>query len=159
MFGRCSSRQARSFQRGRGFRRLARAGAVLAGAAGALVAMTLSATTASAASWASQLLRYPWLTDMTSSSVVVMWASSISSSGSVQYGPSPSCSGKTVTAARNTITVGSKTEYQWKATMSGLSAGASYCYRVYNGSPAVGLLGCDPSPTSSALPPAGPTSP
>jgi len=119
--------------------------------------MTVSATTASAATWASQLLRYPWLTDMTSSSVVVMWASSVSSSGSVQYGSSPSCSGKTVTAARNTITVGSKTEYQWKATMSGLSAGASYCYRVYNGSPAVDLLGSDPSPTFIALPKSGST--
>src|SRR5581483_7644645 len=139
-------------------KRFARCAGASAAAVAVVLGMTLSASTASAATWASQLLRYPWLTDMTSSSVTVMWASSINSSGSVHYGSSPSCSGKTATAARNTITVGSKTEYQWKATMSGLSAGASYCYRVFNGSPAVDLLGSDPSPKFTALPKSGSTS-
>lgn len=107
--------------------------------------------------WDASLLRYPWLTDLTSSSLTVMWASSVSTSGSVTYGASGSCTGKTATAARNTITVGSVTEYQWKATMTGLAANASYCYRVSNGG--TDLLGSDSSPTFTTMPSAGSATP
>jgi hypothetical protein len=49
-----------------------------------------------------------------------------------------------VTASRRSITVGSVSEYQWKASLTGLAADTAYCYRVFLG--ATDLLGTDASP-------------
>jgi len=66
----------------------------------------------------SSLRRYPYLTDLVLSHVTVNWATTTSiSTGSVSYGKSgvESCTAHTVNATKTTITVGSTTEYQWKA--------------------------------------------
>ena len=99
-----------------------------------------------AAAAASQLKRYPYLTDLVAQNVTVNWATDRSqSTGSVKYGVAPNCTTTTVSAVRTSITVGSVNEYQWKANISGLSADTSYCYRVYLGT--TNLLATDASPT------------
>ena len=99
-----------------------------------------------AAAAASQLKRYPYLTDLVAQNVTVNWATDRSkSTGSVKYGLAPNCTTSTVAAVRTSITVGSVNEYQWKANLSGLSADTPYCYRVYLG--ATNLLATDAAPT------------
>ncbi len=99
-----------------------------------------------AAAAASQLKRYPYLTDLVAQNVTVNWATDRSqSTGSVKYGVAPNCTTTTLAAVRTSITVGSVNEYQWKANISGLSADTQYCYRVYLGT--TDLLATDASPT------------
>lgn len=113
----------------------------------------------------STLTRYPYLTDLVGASVTVNWATLRTSavSGSVELGPpdaDPPCTGKTAAATRTGITVKSTSQYQWRATVTGLVPDATYCYRVYLGSsPRTDLLGADPSPTFKAELPAHPTTP
>ena len=110
------------------------------------IVSAIPAVTAAAGS-SSTLRRYPYLTDLVTTNVTVNWATTTAATtGSVRYGRSgsESCTAHTVTATKTTITVGSTTEYQWKAMLSGLSADTSYCYRVYGGS--TDLLGSDSSP-------------
>ena len=64
-----------------------------------------------AAAAASQLKRYPYLTDLVAQNVTVNWATDRSqSTGSVKYGVAPNCTTTTVTAVRTSITVGSVNE-------------------------------------------------
>ena len=102
----------------------------------------ISGTADAAAS--SALTRYPYLTDSIQASITVNWATDTSAStGSVQWGPTGSCSANTQAATKTNITVISKAEYQWKATIP-VSPDTTYCYRVFLGS--TDLLGSDPSP-------------
>ena len=59
------------------------------------------------------------------------------------------------------MTVNGVSEYQWRATMSGLAPAARYCYRVEFGTaaPVIDLLGADPSISFSAQLPAGAPAP
>jgi len=79
----------------------------------------------------SSLRRYPYLTDLVLGHVTVNWATTTSvTTGSVTYGKSgvESCSAHTVNATKTSITVGSTTEYQWKASLNSLSRNTAYCY-------------------------------
>ena len=110
------------------------------------VAAALTAPSAEAAP-SSSLRRYPYLTDLVSGHVTVNWATTTSiSTGSVTYGKSgvESCTAHTVNAKKTTITVGSTTEYQWKAPLFNLSRNTAYCYRIQGGG--TDLLGTDASP-------------
>lgn len=90
------------------------------------------------------LTRYPYLTDSVQSSITVNWATDRSSTtGSVLWGPLGNCTAYTTTATKTSITVVSKSEYQWKATLP-VSPDTYYCYRVRLGS--VDLLGSDGTP-------------
>ena len=105
-----------------------------------------------------QLKRYPYLTDLVQQSVTVNWSTDRSqSTGSVRYGISPNCSSNTATASRQSISVGTVAQYQWKASISGLSPDTLYCYRVYLGS--TDLLATDPTPEFRSQIPAGSSAP
>ncbi len=118
---------------------------------------------AAAQAYQPQLTRYPYLTDVVGTSATVNWATDRSmTTGRVRYGRvgSGSCTASTKTATRTGITVGQTLQYGWKATLTGLVPGARYCYRVELGStPAVDLLGGDPSPRFFAQLPAGSSQP
>lgn len=110
-------------------------------------AVLLVAALPAAATVASQLRRYPYLTDLVTTNVTINWATTTSlTTGTATYGRvgSESCTAHSVGATRTSITVGSTAEYQWKAQISGLAPDATYCYRVFGGS--TDLLGSDPSP-------------
>ena len=105
-----------------------------------------------------QLKRYPYLTDLVQQSVTVNWSTDKSkTTGSVRYGIAPNCSSNTATASRQTISVGTVSQYQWKASISGLAPDTLYCYRVYLGS--TDLLGTDPTPEFRSQVPAGSSAP
>lgn len=116
-----------------------------------------------AVAYAPQLTRYPYLTDVVGTGATVNWATDRSStSARVTYGREgvEPCSAHSVTATRTSMTVNGVSEYQWRATMSGLAPAAGYCYRVELGTaPAVDLLGADPSISFSAQLPAGAPAP
>lgn len=119
------------------------AAVALALAVGAMSLLPPAAT----ASVSSSLRRYPYLTDLVGGGVTVNWATTTAvPNGSVTYGKSglESCTAHTATATKTSITVGSSTEYQWKATITGLNNNAPYCYRVLGGT--IDLLGTDASP-------------
>lgn len=112
----------------------------------------------SAVGAAPQLKRYPYLTDLVQQSVTVNWSTDRSqTTGSVRYGISPNCSSSTATASRQTISVGTVSQYQWKASISGLLPDTLYCYRVYLGS--TDLLATDPTPAFRSQIPAGSSAP
>ena len=111
-----------------------------------------------------KLIRYPYLTDLTSSSVQVTFDTTVkitSANGAVRWGSPSGSTGCTLTSssaskATNTvnapITVAGVTEYQNSITVSGLSAGTGYCYRVYTGgSNPVDLLGSNPASRFSTM--------
>ena len=115
----------------------------------------ISGTADAAAS--SALTRYPYLTDSIQASITLNWATDTSAStGSVQWGPSGSCSANTQAATKTNITVISKAEYQWKATIP-VSPDTTYCYRVFLGS--TDLLGSDPSPVFTSQVASGSSTP
>ncbi len=91
------------------------------------------------------LTRYPYLTDSIQTSITINWATDTTggTSGSLTWGPVGNCDANTKTATKTNITVISKAEYQWKATIP-VSPDTQYCYRVKLGS--VDLLGTDSSP-------------
>ncbi|HEX3300241.1 MAG TPA: metallophosphoesterase family protein [Actinomycetota bacterium] len=128
----------------------------VAAAALALVGTTLAAPVASA-STSSSLRRYPYLTDLVNNGVTVNWATTTGiQTGAVTYGRSGgSCADHTVSATKTAITVGSTAEYQWKATLSGLTSDAAYCYRVRSST--IDLLGTDASPVFRSQVAAGST--
>jgi hypothetical protein len=122
--------------------------------AGVLVSVALTSAHASATP-ASALKRYPYLTDVTTTSAVVNWGTDRSSiSGKLTWGPAgSSCTAHSAAATRVGITVNGVAEYQWTAKASGLAATTSYCYRVFLGSTGqTNLLGTDASPTLKTLP-------
>jgi chitodextrinase len=108
------------------------------------------------------LTRAPYLTDLTTSSVQVSWATSTQNHGVVRYGPPGSCTANTVTSLPlgNPITVNGVTEYRNSVAVSGLAAGTTYCYRVYtDDTPAVDLLGANASPQFTTLEAVGSSTP
>jgi len=123
---------------------------------------TASATTmATIAGVATQLTRYPYLTDVVDKYATINWATDRSAiSGSATWGQvaaDGSCNPtNSVAATRTAITVNSVSEYQWKAMLS-LSPDTQYCYRVFLKT--VDLLGSDPAPRFWTQLPAGSTKP
>ncbi len=128
-------------------RRFALVAATFAALAVALVAMAAPA----AGAYTPQLKRYPYLTDLVGSSVIVNWATDRSATaGHVKWGRygSESCTANTAPATRTSISVNGVLQYQWKAKLT-LEPNTEYCYRVYLGSSSpVDLLGTDASPRS-----------
>jgi phosphodiesterase/alkaline phosphatase D-like protein len=116
-----------------------------------LGALVVSAQSASAA-FNTALQRYPYLTDVTSSSVQVSWATNESSKGIVRWGTFANCAANTVqsTALGSPITVSGAKEYQDSVKISGLSPNTTYCYRVYTGA-SVDLMGSDSSGVFTTL--------
>ncbi|MGZ4632028.1 MAG: fibronectin type III domain-containing protein, partial [Actinomycetes bacterium] len=122
-----------------------------------LAAALTPALSQHAAAAAPALTRYPYLTDSIQSSVTINWATDTSAStGSVTWGPPGSCAAHTQAATKTNITVVSKAEYQWKATIP-VSPDTTYCYRVLLG--ATDLLGADPSPQFTSQVAAGSSAP
>jgi hypothetical protein len=128
----------------------------------ALVVVAVTAGTigigapAAKAAVASQLTRYPYLTDVVQGFATVNWATDRSATkGSITYGRvgQESCTAHTVSASKTAITVKGVAEYQWKAKLSGLLANTRYCYRVFLRS--TDLLGGDASPQFWSQIPAG----
>jgi hypothetical protein len=95
---------------------------------------------------APQLVRYPYLTDVTPSSVTVNFAtSSLTPAPAVLWGASgTSCVGHSEQTAVSSFTVSGTSEYQRRATLKGLSPNSSYCYRLSQSG--IDLLAGDPSP-------------
>src|SRR5688572_18732582 len=125
----------------------------------AVVVMALPS--GAAAAYDVKLKRYPYLTDLVGTSVMVNWATDISATSAVvKYGlPGGTCDTNSVTATRTFILVNGVSEYQWKAQLTGLSADAQYCYRPYFGTAQLDLLGTDPSPVFTTQIPAGSSAP
>ena len=127
------------------------------------VSLLASATQEGLAAGAPVLKRYPYLTDATSTSVLVNFATDTPSSTAtpvVTWGVAGgTCNTNTVNAnAGISITVG-VTEYQYKGKISGLSPNTSYCYRINQNNSTPDLLGVDPSPTfTTAVSPGANTS-
>jgi hypothetical protein len=118
----------------------------------------------SATASAPQLKRYPYLTDVVGTSATVNWATDRSrSSGRVRYGRLgvESCTARAKSASRSSITVNGVSQYQWRASLSGLSPGARYCYRPEFGTntPIIDLLATDATPSFDAQLAAGSTEP
>ena len=115
-----------------------------------------------AASYSSQLRRYPYLTDVVGPYATINWATDRSqTSGAVRFGKvgSEACTAHYVPATKAAITVNGVLEYQWKAMLN-LTPGTQYCYRVYLGSSPVNeidLLGSDSAPTFWTQVPTGAT--
>src|SRR5690242_908601 len=115
---------------------------------------------AAAASYSSQLRRYPYLTDAVGPYTTINWATDRSqTSGAIRFGKvgSESCTTHYVAATKTAITVNGVLEYQWKAQLN-LIPGTQYCYRVYLGSSPVNeidLLGSDSAPTFWTQVPSG----
>ena len=127
-----------------------------------LVALLL-ALPAEASGYIAQLKRYPYLTDLVGTSVGVNWGTDRSSiNGAVKWGKvgTESCTAHTTVATRTGITVNGVSEYQWRASISGLQPDTEYCYRVYFGAGfTTDLLGTDSSPTFRTQIPAGASTP
>lgn len=120
----------------------------------ALLALSaLVAVPASQASGATVLLaRFPYLTDLTSTSVAVTWATSAvdTSPGVATFGTGGNCA-QSVAPAQQAATSytafgESAPYYQHTVQLRGLTPSTAYCYRVYSGSttPATALLGEPP---------------
>jgi chitodextrinase len=128
---------------------------LLAAAVLATLGLVAASPADAALSGASALLtRAPYLTDLTQTSVQVSWATSTQNTGVVQYGPPGSCTANSVaaTAQGAPITIGTVKEYQNSLEVTGLTAGATYCYRITStGSSPVDLLGSNPSPQFTTL--------
>ena len=137
----------RRWRSGPGVTVLLAAALTVAGAAAGLMPATAALTGANA-----DLTRAPYLTDVTSSSVRVTWATGSQSRGIVRYGPAGNCSASQVqsTPSGSPITVGSTKEYLNTLTVTGLTAGTSYCYRVFTAS-GTDLMGALPSPAFTTL--------
>ncbi|HET7080728.1 MAG TPA: metallophosphoesterase family protein, partial [Chloroflexia bacterium] len=100
------------------------------------------------------LLRYPYLTDVTGPYATINWATvDTSLNGYVRWGEAgvESCTAHTTPAGATVILVNRVREYQWKANLN-LRPNTRYCYRVYLDS--INLLGSDSSPSFwTQLPP------
>jgi hypothetical protein len=144
-------------------RRQVRLGSALV-AAGSILVSGLLATAPPAAAASSNLVRYPYLTDVTTTSVQVTFDTAtkvVSAAGAVQWGtPSGTTgctlNGKSVSSTNNTvnapITVAGVVEYQTSVRVTGLTAGTTYCYRVYTGGTTpTDLLGTDAAPRFKTL--------
>jgi len=103
------------------------------------------------------LTRLPYLTDMTSTSVAVNFATDTDSPHPVvSWGPAGgACNTSTTGVTAHQMTVAGQTEYQFLATLSGLSPSSSYCYALTQAG--VNLLGATPSPVFTTFPVSGTT--
>jgi hypothetical protein len=118
-----------------------------------------TSSTSAFAATASALTRYPYLTDATQKSMTINWATTASTAtatGNVVWGPTGNCTANTTAATKTSMTVISKAEYQWKATIP-VTPDTDYCYRITMGS--VDLLASDPAPVFTSQVRAGSTSP
>ena len=122
----------------------------------ASVTVVWPSSSASAATYASALKRYPYITDVVANSARLNWATDRSQgTGSATWG---AVSGATCTptntaaATKISITVGSTSEYQWTAPIT-FPAPGTYCYRVQLGT--TDLLGTDSSPQVTTAAAAG----
>ncbi len=117
------------------------------------------------------LTRAPYVTDLTQTSADVNWATTdgFTLPGSLKWGPSGNCTQNTTTIPQNwklpdlhpsanegtsvispQFTVGSINEYQRTVTLTGLSAGTTYCYEPFSGgSSPVSLIAGTAHPTQS----------
>jgi uncharacterized repeat protein (TIGR01451 family) len=133
------------------------------GVAASIVAASLLALPAGASGYDAKLKRYPYLTDLIGTSVIVNWATDISlQSAVVKYGQvgTETCAAHTAPPATKTfVFVNGVSEYQWKSQLTGLAADTQYCYRVYYGTSQIDLLGADPSPSFRTQVPTGSTQP
>ena len=130
----------------RGYSLLAATGAVTAMLMSVLAALPASANTTS-------LTRYPYLTDVVNAgstdNATLNWATDTSqTTGYATYGlaGTESCTAHRANGSKTGITVNGVAEEQWKAKITGLTPGASYCYRVFFSNPTVDLLATDTSP-------------
>jgi hypothetical protein len=143
-------------------RRPVRAGIGLVALGSVMASTLLAAPSASAAS--STLMRYPYLTDLTTTSVQVTFDTSVkvaSAANAVQWGTPSGTTGctltsKSVTSTNNTvnapITVAGVVEYQTSVRITGLTAGTTYCYRIFTGGSApVDLLETDVAPRFTTM--------
>ena len=107
---------------------------------------------------APQLTRYPYLTDVVQTYATVNFATDRSNTtAKLKYGRvgQESCTAHSVTASKTAIVVGTTSEYQWKAKLTGLLPNVKYCYRIFFGTTSIDLLGGDPSPQFWSALPAG----
>jgi len=114
------------------------------------------------------LTRAPYVTDLAQTSADVTWATTNASAGpdTLEWGPSGSCTTNHLTVPSSLplsypaagtppsitgrqFTVGSISERQSTAVVTGLTASTKYCYRVLSGS--IDLLGSNSSPTFTTL--------
>jgi uncharacterized repeat protein (TIGR01451 family) len=141
--------------------RRCRAASLVGVAITALALLTLSSSASAAIS--PELKRYPYLTDVVGSSATVNWATTrFSIAGVLKYGRvgTESCTAHTVSTTHFAVTVGTASEFQWKAQLSGLAPDTAYCYRLYLGqSSQVDLLGTDPAPQFRSQIPRGSNTP
>jgi hypothetical protein len=122
--------------------------------AGTVAAMLMSILPASSAgAYTTSLTRYPYLTDVvnagTADNATVNWATDTSqTTGYATYGlaGTEACTAHRANGSKTGITVNGVAEEQWKAKITGLTPGASYCYRVFFSNPTVDLLAADTSP-------------
>jgi hypothetical protein len=126
-----------------------------------IIAVSTVIAIPSALAYQAALLRYPYLTDVVQANATVNWATDRSATaGYATYGAvgREACTAHRANGSKTSITVGTTGEYQWKAKITGLAAGTAYCYRIFLGStPAIDLLGSDPTPRFRTLLPAGST--
>lgn len=146
------------------FRRRLTTGTVPGLAVVALTVGLLASPIGAGATASSSVVRYPYLTDLTTSSVQVTFDTTTkitSASGAVRWGTPSGTTGCTLTgsSASSTnnsvnapITVNGVVEYQTSIRVTGLTAGTSYCYRIYTGGSApVDLLNTDTAPRFSTM--------
>jgi chitodextrinase len=126
------------------------------------LALTGGAAQASFSGFHAALTRAPYLSDLTSSSVQISWATTTQNRGVVRYGAAGNCTASTITSSTlgSPITINGVTEYRNSVAVTGLSGGASYCYRIYTDAAAsIDLLGSNASPQFRTLEAAGSTTP
>jgi hypothetical protein len=130
----------------------------------AIVALVVGAVTGSVlvqpavADAAAELMRAPYLTDVTATSVTVNWATTSKTKGIVKYGSGTACASTAVqastTGTKFTVTAAGTdyAEYQNSVALTGLSTGTGYCYRIYTGdSTPIDLLGTGSTPSFTTL--------
>ena len=101
----------------------------------ASASLTGTAVAALSPTYAPQLTRYPYLTDVAGGGATINWATDRSNpSAYVTWGAAgvESCTAHSKSAHKTQITVGSTPEYQWKARLK-LAPDTTYCYRAYLG--------------------------
>jgi hypothetical protein len=136
---------------------------ILATIASVLLMTSLAVSVSSEATAGTPVLaRYPYLTDLTASSVDVIWATdgSDTAGGVVTYGPPGDC-GQSIAVAGGppssyTDFGESAPYYQHSVVLKNLAPSSTYCYRIYSGtsSPDVPLLSEPPQfPTTISTPP------
>jgi chitodextrinase len=92
----------------------------------------------------------------------VVWATTTQTKGIVKYGTGSNCAGSSLQSATagTPITVNSVKEYQNTVQLTGLTAGTTYCYRIFTGDATpVDLLGTVPTPSFTTMDSATSTAP